>query len=428
MRILENITIPKLSCPDYGPSQLSPTSFVRTTNTAMLRDITPPIDEEEENEEIRRLGAEARKTLENEGCPPCYPPELEPPFENIPEKYQAIIRYWQSHSYSCPDAAVLCAQLTDWQKFRRVQMNCRAQHRRKPFADFVAEARERRLKHGLDGDVHLLLDPKKQNRFENWLEFQNFNLIRLEELENQRKMLENKLADSVKHSKDARPPLPTERLERIISSVEDQIEYVERDLMKQKIYLHWIEQQRLVMINEYSKPVEQRRDGDAVPNTVRNASPRKCSATKESFPILGNAKISKSSSKQRNTRYLTPITPDSTRRHPETIPQCNISPAPKLPKRRATRRRQAKPKGGALSRQLRPRKQSKAGSLADVNTKSLSQTISRDAGRDRSQGLKQTRRRLTAERSVPARSQPSAEGVTTRSGRISRPPTRWAPY
>lgn len=32
------------------------------------------MDEDEKNEEARRLEANARKELEDAGCPPCYPP------------------------------------------------------------------------------------------------------------------------------------------------------------------------------------------------------------------------------------------------------------------------------------------------------------------------------------------------------------------
>jgi hypothetical protein len=40
------------------------------------RDLTPPIDSEEELEEARVLEFQARKELEDDGCPPCYPPDL----------------------------------------------------------------------------------------------------------------------------------------------------------------------------------------------------------------------------------------------------------------------------------------------------------------------------------------------------------------
>ena len=53
----------------------------------------PPLDEDGEDEESRVLEAQARKDLENEGCPPSYPPDLNIPLRNPPEKYEAIISY-----------------------------------------------------------------------------------------------------------------------------------------------------------------------------------------------------------------------------------------------------------------------------------------------------------------------------------------------
>ncbi|KAL9118737.1 MAG: hypothetical protein Q9187_004713, partial [Circinaria calcarea] len=78
--------------------------------------MTPPLDEEEENEESRLLEAQGRKELENDGCPPCYPPDLEIPLQNPPEKYQPIIGYWQS--FPGTGDVVLRAELSEWRKRR----------------------------------------------------------------------------------------------------------------------------------------------------------------------------------------------------------------------------------------------------------------------------------------------------------------------
>ena len=79
--------------------------------------MTPPVDEEEEDEESRLLEVQSRKELENEGCPPCYPPDLDIPLRNIPEKYRAITSYWKS--FPGTGDVVLRAQLSDWQNFAR---------------------------------------------------------------------------------------------------------------------------------------------------------------------------------------------------------------------------------------------------------------------------------------------------------------------
>jgi hypothetical protein len=55
--------------------------------------MTPPLDNKVEDNESREIEAKARKTLETEACPPCYPTYLEIPLQKPPEKYQAIISY-----------------------------------------------------------------------------------------------------------------------------------------------------------------------------------------------------------------------------------------------------------------------------------------------------------------------------------------------
>jgi hypothetical protein len=55
------------------------------------------VDEEAELEEARRFEAESRQKLESEGCPPCYPPDLDVSMlQNPPEECQAIVGYWRS--------------------------------------------------------------------------------------------------------------------------------------------------------------------------------------------------------------------------------------------------------------------------------------------------------------------------------------------
>ncbi len=41
--------------------------------------MTPPLDDEVEDNESREMEAEARKTMKTEGCPPCYSAYLEVP-------------------------------------------------------------------------------------------------------------------------------------------------------------------------------------------------------------------------------------------------------------------------------------------------------------------------------------------------------------
>ncbi|KAF7507871.1 hypothetical protein GJ744_010035 [Endocarpon pusillum] len=102
------------------------------------------------------LETQALQDLESDGCPPCYPHYLDVPIRNPPEEYRQIIEYWQS--FSSTDDVVLCAQRSDWQEFRESQRRLRQRYRNKPFSIFLDQVRERRRAHGLNDNVHLLLD------------------------------------------------------------------------------------------------------------------------------------------------------------------------------------------------------------------------------------------------------------------------------
>ena len=146
------------------------------------------------NEEGRQLEAKARKELEDAGCPSCYSPEfdiiLRNDLQNIPQKYRAIVEYWLSLLWF--DNVILCAQASDWRKFRGDQLS-RCRYRSKCFDDFVGEIRERRRRHGLSGDVHLQPDSSQQHQLENWIEFADYHLKQLEWFEAKRDESKRKL-------------------------------------------------------------------------------------------------------------------------------------------------------------------------------------------------------------------------------------------
>jgi hypothetical protein len=82
------------------------------------------LDEQEENEDSRRREAQARQELEDDGCPPCYPPDVDIPLlRNLPEECQALVGYWQS--FPGTGDVPLCAQLIAWRKFRAFQQQTR---------------------------------------------------------------------------------------------------------------------------------------------------------------------------------------------------------------------------------------------------------------------------------------------------------------
>ncbi|KAK2591044.1 hypothetical protein QQS21_011276 [Conoideocrella luteorostrata] len=155
------------------------------------REVTPPLDPEEEAEEVRMREAEARKDLLEDGCPPCYPDNLElplrPPF---PAECEAMIYYWTPSA--SPSDVPLCAQREDWRKFRLLQK--RNRRRYKVFSDYEVEVRDRRRRHGLDGDVRLTAELERQGPLERWIEFQDYQLQRLEELEKKCDSLKEKLS------------------------------------------------------------------------------------------------------------------------------------------------------------------------------------------------------------------------------------------
>lgn len=61
---------------------------LKHTEMFSLSEKTPPLDREEENEESRLLEVQSCKELENEGCPPCYPPDLDISLQNIPRSIE----------------------------------------------------------------------------------------------------------------------------------------------------------------------------------------------------------------------------------------------------------------------------------------------------------------------------------------------------
>ena len=108
----------------------------------LCRRMTPPLDEEVENNDSRSIEANARKILENKGCPPCYHTYLEIPLRDPPEKYRAVIVYWKS--FPGTGDVVLHAQFSDWKRFREYQKTVRRYYRHGNLSDFVNQVRERR--------------------------------------------------------------------------------------------------------------------------------------------------------------------------------------------------------------------------------------------------------------------------------------------
>lgn len=371
--------------------------------------MTPPPDEEEDDEESRVLEAQARQDLESDGCPPCYPPCLDAPVRNPPEEYRQIIEYWQS--FSSTDDVVLCAQRSDWRKFRQSQRRLRHRYRNKSFSIFLDEVRERRRAHGLDGNVHLLLDPQQQSRQQNWIEFQDYHLKIHEWQEKKRDGLQQDLGNTRKEAGDtdmegSKHAAQQER------AIHQRLEYAERTLRWHEVILCWIEQCRLAMDPLPPTPVEK---GGGDKNSPSNRQRR--SKRRDTLAVLGKVRVSKSTPKCQNIRTRTskatiskPISVDSAVTVPSSTQQ-------QMPKRREIKPRRAKEK--ALG-QLLPQRVAKANRFADTRTKSRARTQCSGDGQIRDRARPQCRSATQRPHSMP-------RTIKTRSQRISREPVRWAP-
>ncbi|KAL9118862.1 MAG: hypothetical protein Q9187_004584 [Circinaria calcarea] len=380
--------------------------------------MTPPLDEEEENEESRLFEAQARKELENDGCPPCYPLDLEIPLRNPPEKYQPIIGYWQS--FPGTGDVVLRAELSDWRKFRSSQSRVRRRFRNKPFSKFEDEVRERRRRHELGGDLRLIFDLEQQSRLENWIEFQHYHLKRFERVEKKRDGLKQELDEARKKAEDTDAAGST-RAAEIAEAVQQIVENTEWDLERHKVLLQWIEQERRAMDPGYPTPIEKDKDDqDAAPKAVRRASTRALQKRRlETSGVLGKVRISKAMPKKQNMQTQTPNAPElePAIQDSDATPQSSI---PQAPKRRETMLRRTKEE--TPLHQLRPQRVAKAKRFTEARVESLSGTRSFRAGQTRSPD-----RAPSKYQPARQRSQPAPEYVMARSGRRSRQPVRWAP-
>ena len=384
------------------------------------RSLTPPVDEDERNEESRRLEAHARKELEDAGCPPCYPPDVDITTRNVPQKLQAIVDYWLASLRT--DDVVLCAQASDYRKFLADQLHTRRRLVNKCFGKFEEEVRERRRRFGLRGHVHLLPDSRQQSRLQNWVEFQNYHLQKLERLETEQDKLQQKLNDARRLSSDTIAPA-REGAGDDVEALKHILDRGARSIEQRKVLLNWIEQWRQVMDSGLPTPSRQEDNNEhtflseAGSRTSARGGRRRGSRAGSPSTVLSPAKVMKAQPKKRKTPIRKPRQPeveDTIRGLDATILQAahiHQETTPLLIEREET-----------LLRPLRPGRVSKATRLANSRAQPLSGTQRRATGRPQSPGRTLSKRRLH-----PQRPQPAPQPVTTRNGRISRPPARWAP-
>ncbi|KAL8941884.1 MAG: hypothetical protein Q9216_001994 [Gyalolechia sp. 2 TL-2023] len=209
---------------------------------------TPPPDPPEVvlQEDIR-MEAEARSTLLQDGCVPCYPAAFDLPLPDHVGTHQGVVSYFKR--YGCFNSRILCSQLLDWEKFRRFQAkNRRYFLPRNTFPAFQEKVRNRRQRHKLEGDVSLHPDPEQQRPLDSWTEYQDYHLMIREGLERMIKRDEEKLALVQEEADGIRTP--GSKMSHNLTVYPYRID---RDRSKRERHeglLQWIEQQRLTMVAE----------------------------------------------------------------------------------------------------------------------------------------------------------------------------------
>ncbi|KAH8743549.1 hypothetical protein F5883DRAFT_592737 [Diaporthe sp. PMI_573] len=341
------------------------------------------------------MEAQARRALVEDGCPPCYPPNLEiplrPPF---PAECQAILDYWLS--FPGTGDVPLCAQWTAWQKFRASQK--RTRQRFKPFSTFVDRVRERRRKHGLDCDVRMTAELERQGQLERWIEFQDYQLRHLEKLVKDRDSLEEELSGvgNVGKAAVADATANDDRdVDDNVTIISQLLETADRDLRRHRILLQWVEQKRQEICQGLCPTTGEGLDHSDAARSAQSRSLRTTSRRgrgSRSLPtVLGkNARVSKPSTPLQGRRTRSQGTGKAPPPEPaidqnaDAISHNNISNTsrPRVLKRREAGRAK---KGNSLRRQLQPQRVAK----------------------------RETR-------ATPVK-------TVLKSGRVSRPPDRWIP-
>ncbi|KAK7536749.1 uncharacterized protein J3D65DRAFT_353036 [Phyllosticta citribraziliensis] len=169
---LENASTPRWASPGrfVTPEHLTPES--QRTRTAS------PDNPERRRQWGVALENKARKTLEDSGCPPCCPIDIEYPYRRAPRRYIDIMKWWKTQSEAIFKERnwIHQAHLKDWEKFCRWRNQRRPQRStRQAFSSFLDEFRERRRQFGLEGEVHLEAEVENQTQLQNWIEYQDFH-------------------------------------------------------------------------------------------------------------------------------------------------------------------------------------------------------------------------------------------------------------
>jgi hypothetical protein len=226
------------------------------------------------------------------------------------------------------------------------------------------------------------------------------------------------LMDNLQKKADSADAAVSEYAAEVIKFNQPAWKYQERKLEMERYFLQWTEQQRMAMDPGYPTPVEVDRDDRvALSKVVRMAS---ISDRRKRQPkarsVLGEPGISKCKTQKRGGRRQKPKTPDTAPKPARppvdfTPPTSNGSRIPDSPATKPRRTKTQTPR-----RQPPPQKLSKAKRFDNATAKSAAASRRRAIGHKRS-----------SDAQSPRRSQPALVEVTTRSGRVSRPPVKWVP-
>lgn len=352
---------------------------------AALQDMTPPPDSEADAEEYRPMEDTARKALEEAGCPPCYPTDVQYPLKDVPEQYREIVSYWES--FAGTNHMVLCAQLSDFEQFLRTRKKCR---QRRP-------------------------DPGQQGRLENWIEFQDYHLRNHERLEEKRD--KRKEALNVAHEKVEAAGAAGVECEAEGLDFQYMLETAERKLEYHEHLLRWIEQERLVMVHAQPPSVEE--DNGNQDSALKAVGISAKSDRRKRQPkvheVLGEVRVSKPEPRKRNSQH-------QKRKAPEARLAFDDSGPPQSSVSRNVEKRGSKPRSTkertALS-QTHPQRVFKDKRFANTSVAPAMQLT--QVGPKRAPGRARPKRQQSPQWPQPA------VVARTKSGRVSRKPEFFVP-
>lgn len=333
------------------------------------------------------------------GLPSCYPSELEDGLQNVLERYKAIVSYWisQFHQHD----VIFRAQLSDWHRFRLYQKRVRHYYPQKRFSKFLNTVRKRREKHNLEGNVHLRFDVRQQSTLKNWTNFQDYHLQKLENLEKKRKDLKkNYDITMTTKNRDFR--------KQSLWALQCKLKYSEKEIRLHEILLQWAEQERMAMNINYLMPVEEQNDDRNASSKIgqgADSGSRRKRRMKISL-FLDDVKISKVKPK-RSTGQVQKRATSRTEATIEDFIMALKSSIHEISRHRQIKSRSHKTE--ALFCQRRSQRVFKAERFVQSNAESSARPL----------------HKRSSNQTSFKRSQPTSENIITRSGRVSRRPTKW---